>query len=210
MTNVQDLSIAGQNVSRETWERLEAFDALLRRWTLVVNLVSRASLPVLWERHIEDSAQLFAACPENACSWLDLGSGGGLPGLVVAILAHELRPGLQVTLVESDARKATFLRQAVQALKLDVGVHTERIESLAPQGADVISARALAPLRTLLGYAHRHLCASGVALFPKGARHAEEIAEARKSWEFSLDLLPSQSDPEAAILIIKDLYSARR
>lgn len=158
MRNATELSVGSVNVSRETFEELRAYRSLVRRWTPAINLVSKASVDDLWQRHIADSAQVFAATgAESAQSWVDLGSGGGFPGLVVAVLAKELRPDLRVTLVESDLRKATFLRQAAQALSLSVTVHSVRIESLAPQNADVLSARALAPLSDLLAHAERHL-----------------------------------------------------
>jgi 16S rRNA (guanine527-N7)-methyltransferase len=201
-------TVAGLNVSRETIATLQAFEAEVRRWTSTVNLVSRSSLDQLWERHIDDSAQIFKARPDNAVRWLDLGSGGGFPGLVVAILASELQPGLKVTLVESDQRKATFLRQTAQKLGLSVEVLAKRIESLPPQMADVVSARALAPLTDLLDLALPHLKPDGIALFPKGARHAEEVSDARRSWNFDLDSVPSAADPDAALLIIRKLRRA--
>jgi 16S rRNA (guanine527-N7)-methyltransferase len=199
-------TVGGVSVSRETFEALQAFDALVRRWNPAINLVSKTTLPDLWVRHIADSAQVFALCPENAKKWVDLGSGGGFPGLVVAVLAKEKRPQLRVALVESDLRKATFLRQAVQNLGLSAEVIRHRIEALPALKADVLSARALASLADLLGYASTHLQPDGVAIFPKGARFKEELAEARKSWNFNLEQHPSLSDPEAAILVIRNLH----
>jgi 16S rRNA (guanine527-N7)-methyltransferase len=208
MTDAADLTVGGATVSRETFAALQQLESLVQRWTKAVNLVSNASLRDLWQRHIEDSAQLLAFCPQNAQSWLDLGSGGGFPGLVVAILAREARPNLRVTLAESDQRKATFLRQAAQGIGLNVQVSNSRIESLEPANADVISARALAPLTHLLAFAERHVTLDGVAIFPKGARFEEEIAEARKSWDFDVDVHPSLSEPEAAILVIRKIHRA--
>ncbi|OYX20016.1 MAG: 16S rRNA (guanine(527)-N(7))-methyltransferase RsmG [Rhodobacterales bacterium 32-66-9] len=210
MMEAADPSVADMSVSRETFAALQKLEHLVRRWTEAVSLVSKASLSDLWARHIVDSAQLFTFCPQEARRWLDIGSGGGFPGIVVAVLAREKLPGLRVTLVESDLRKATFLRQAAQALGLDVAVRSSRIESLAPETADVVSARALAALPELLGYAQRHLKESGVALFPKGARFAEELAEARKSWTFDVDIQPSLSEPEAAILVIRKIHRAKQ
>lgn len=201
-------TVGGLNVSRETVATLRAFEAEVKRWSPTVNLVSRTSLDHLWDRHIVDSAQIFHACPPDASRWVDIGSGGGFPGLVVAALARELRPGLRITLVESDQRKAAFLRQAAQKLGLSVEVLAKRAESLPPQMADVVSARALAPLTDLLGLAALHLKAGGTALFPKGARHAEEVAEAKRLWNFDLDSLQSTTDPAAALLIIRKLHRA--
>ena len=210
MTDIADTSVAGLNVSRETLEALHSFEALVRRWTPAINLVSKSTLDDLWTRHIVDSAQAFSFGPSMAKSWVDLGSGGGFPGLVVAILARELQPDLQVTLVESDLRKATFLRQASQTLKLEVQVRSERIESIAPLAADVLSARALAPLPELLAHAQKHLGGRGVAIFLNGARFAAEIADARKAWAFDVDTQPSLSDADAAILVIRNIHRAEK
>jgi 16S rRNA (guanine527-N7)-methyltransferase len=172
-------------------------------------LISRPSVAELWDRHIVDSAQLFSFCPAEAQHWVDLGSGGGFPGLVIAILAQELRPSLRLTLVEADQRKATFLRQAAQSLGLSVSVRCDRIESLPPLAADVVSARALAPLADLLGLAERHLQPDGIVVFPKGERYAQEIDAARKTWAFDAEIHPSLSQPESAILIIRKYERAR-
>jgi 16S rRNA (guanine527-N7)-methyltransferase len=206
MTAVDKRSVGGVDVSRETFDALKAYEVLVRRWNSAINLVSKSSLPDLWERHIEDSAQVFRFGPATAASWADLGSGGGFPGLVVAILARELRPALQVVLVEADSRKAVFLRQVVQTLGLSSIVRNERIESLDQLEADVLSARALTALPDLLGYADKHLRPGGVAVFPKGARFRDELLQARKSWDFDVDIEPSLADPEAAILVIRNIH----
>lgn len=206
MTESAQLSVGGVNVSRETFDALKTYEALVHRWTPAINLVSKATVSNFWQRHILDSAQIYSLCPPEAVTWADLGSGGGFPGLVVAIVARELKPQLHVTLVESDLRKATFLRQAAQTLSLSVNVVSKRIESLEPMGVDVLSARALAPLSALLGYAEAHLSKSGTAIFPKGARFHEELADARKAWAFDVDITPSLSEAEAAILVIRDIH----
>jgi len=200
-----DPLVGGRNVSRETRAALEAYEALVRRWNHAINLVSTASLVHMRERHTADSAQLLSWCPANAQHWADLGAGGGFPGLVIAILAREALPNLRVTLVESDARKATFLRQATSELRLPVTVLTNRIESLPGLDADVVSARALAPLPVLLDYACRHLRRDGVAILPKGERYASELAEARTNWRFAAEQYPSITDPGAAILVIRKI-----
>jgi 16S rRNA (guanine527-N7)-methyltransferase len=196
---------AATGVSRETLERLRRYAALLEKWTPVINLVARSTLPRLWTRHFLDSAQLLDHAPDGARIWADLGAGGGFPGLVVAILAAESRPALRVTLVESDARKSAFLLTAAREIGVDVRVETARAEELAPLGADVVSARALAPLHRLLPLAERHLAPGGVCLFPKGAAHEQEIAEALASWRFEVQKLPSRTDPAAVILKIGGL-----
>lgn len=210
MSLPDEATIARLSVSRETFAALEQLEHLVRRWTTAVNLVSKATLADLWQRHIVDSAQLFAFCPQDARTWLDIGSGGGFPGLVIAVLAREKQPKLRVALVESDQRKATFLRQAAQSLGLDVAVRSERAEAIEPAHADVLSARALAALADLLPYAAKHLKPTGVALFPKGARFADEIAEARKAWTFDADVHESLSDSAAAILEIRKIHRAKQ
>lgn len=192
-------------VSRETVERLHRLEALLHKWNPAINLVSRSTLANAWDRHILDSAQLFTLAPAEAMSWVDLGSGGGFPGLVVACLAADLRPGMTVTLIESDRRKATFLQQAARDLGLKPGIIVQRIEEATPQGASVVSARALAALPLLLSLAHRHLGAGGLCLFPKGANWREEVEAARKDWHFDLATHPSETDPMAVILAVKAL-----
>lgn len=201
--------VGGVDVSRETLDALRAFEALVMRWNPAINLVSKATVEDLWQRHVVDSAQVFSLCPADARTWVDLGSGGGFPGIVVATLAKERKPGLRVTLVESDLRKATFLRQAAQTLSLPVSVLSKRIEAVEPMNADVLSARALAPLSNLLGFAERHLSPNGTAIFQKGARFAAEIAEARKAWTFDVDIKPSLSEGEAAILVIRNIHRAQ-
>lgn len=206
MTSTVEASIPGLDVSRETLAALQQFEQLVRRWNSAINLVSKSTLTDFWTRHILDSAQIFSLCPQNAVSWADFGSGGGFPGIVVAILAKQLKPDLRITLVESDLRKATFLRQAAQTLSLPVSVRSARIESLDSLQADVVSARALASLADLLAHASCHLAARGVAIFPKGTRFADELAEARRSWEFDVDVQQSQSDSDAAILVIRNIH----
>lgn len=188
------------DVSRETMARLEIYAALLRKWNPRINLVSAASLPDLWYRHFADSAQLLALCPPVARLWVDIGSGAGFPGLVVAILARDTLPDLRVRLVESDQRKCVFLRQVATEAAVPVTVLPARIEALEPQAADVLSARALAPLGALLGYAEIHLAPHGTGLFPKGRSVHKEIAEAEGAWRFSYRIHPSITDPDAAVV----------
>lgn len=190
------------DVSRETLDRLIRFDALLKKWNPRINLVSRASLDQSWTRHIADSVQVFH-CVTARGHWVDLGSGGGFPGVIVAILAAEAAPDLKVTLVESDQRKAAFLRTAARECGVRLQVIARRIEAIPPLQADILSARALADLGQLLGFAERHLAADGVALFPKGATWEKELAEARQEWSFELTPIRSRTESEAVILKIE-------
>lgn len=199
--------IGGPDVSRETSERLAAFEAVLRKWNARVNLVSRNSLDAFHQRHIADSIQVFRSVTPRG-HWVDLGSGGGLPGLVVAILAAQECPGLRVTLIESDQRKAAFLRTAARQVGVTCTILAARIEAAAPQDADILSARALAELDILLGYADRHLRPGGTALFPKGVTWEKEMAAARRRWNFQAKPITSRTQTGAVILKIEGIARA--
>jgi 16S rRNA (guanine527-N7)-methyltransferase len=190
------------NVPRETLARLDAYAALLHRWQSTINLVARATLPDLWRRHMLDSAQLCALAPTDARVWLDLGSGAGFPGLVVATLWAG-RPGFAVHLVESDRRKCAFLHVAAAEMNVPAIVHACRIEAvpvLPP--IDVISARALAPLDRLLGYAARFAGADTRLLLPKGQDVHQELDAAARLWRFDARTMPSRSDAAGRIVVI--------
>ncbi|HEV8036689.1 16S rRNA (guanine(527)-N(7))-methyltransferase RsmG [Yoonia sp.] len=195
--------VAGVNVSRETMSDLEAFAALTAKWTAKINLIARGTVDSIWERHIVDSVQLYQFAPKSFEKWVDIGSGGGFPGIVMAILAKEKNPQAQFVLIESDQRKATFLRTAARELNLPVQVIAERIETAPVQNADVVSARALTALSGLLSLTKRHLKQEGLALFHKGRQSAQEVADAQKSWSFDLEENASITDPDARILAIR-------
>ena len=190
-------------VSRETLASLEAYLALLLRWQRAINLVGAKTLADPWRRHLLDCAQLLDHLPSKSATLYDLGSGAGLPGLILAILGCK-----DVHLVESDQRKAQFLREAGRRLDLPVQVHTKRIEKLSGVAADVITARALAPLPHLLDLANPLLRPGGTCLFLKGQNATDELTEARKSWSMSTDILPSLSDPSASILKLRNVERA--
>tara|TARA_Y100000815_G_scaffold145213_1_gene131482 strand:+ start:2108 stop:2725 length:618 start_codon:yes stop_codon:yes gene_type:complete len=202
---MSDLAGADLNVSRETLDRLTAYVALLKKWNPAINLVAKSTLENAWSRHIADSAQIFDLAPQGARHWVDLGSGGGFPGAVAAILAAERAPEMRITLVESDQRKATFLRTVARELDVPMTILARRIEDVPPLAADVVSARALASLSVLLGYAARHLAPGGVAIFLKGANHTAEIQEALASWRFDVQKTASRTAPDAVILTIGEL-----
>jgi 16S rRNA (guanine527-N7)-methyltransferase len=195
------------NVSRETFQKLELLERELRRWQAIKNLVGPATLDQIWERHIVDSLQLLNLAP-NAGTWLDLGSGAGFPGLVLAIAGAER--GLNVHLVESNSRKCAFLRHIVRLTGAPAKVHEARLEAVLPDfigKADVVSARALASLAMLLDWTAPLLKAGTMGLFPKGRDAEIELTEARKKWTFEAEILPSQTDPEARILRITSIES---
>jgi 16S rRNA (guanine527-N7)-methyltransferase len=181
---------------------LKAYAALVEKWSQRINLVAPGDLPRLWTRHIVDSAQLLSLAPNATGLWLDLGSGAGFPGLVIALFARDSRRPLRVELVESDLRKCAFLQTAANALSLDVAIHSQRIESLPPKCADVVSARALAPLAVLLEYAKTHRKADGIGLFPKGASVHKELEAAGQKWQFDYRLHRSITSEPARIVEI--------
>jgi len=191
-----------RDVSRETLEKLTGYAALMRKWTARINLISKSSEQELEHRHIWDSAQIYE--PMDGL-WLDLGSGGGLPAVVVAILAQGDGCDLTMVLVESGQRKATFLRSCARELDLKLDVLASRIEDVAPQSANIISARALADLDHLLDISAIHLAAGGRCVFMKGATWQDEIKRAQPNWRFSCDASPSKTNPEAAILRIEEI-----
>jgi 16S rRNA (guanine527-N7)-methyltransferase len=195
------------NVSRETFEKLELLERELRRWQAIKNLVGPATLDRIWDRHIVDSLQLLDLAPD-ARTWLDLGSGAGFPGLVLAIAGAER--GLDVHLVESNSRKCAFLRHIARLTGAPAKVHEARLETLVPDfvgKADVVSARALASLAMLLDWTEPLLKAGTIGLFPKGRDAEIELTEARKKWTFEAEILPSLTDPEARILRITSIES---
>lgn len=194
-------------VSRETAARLDAFVELLMKWQRAVQLVSTPSLSQLWTRHIADSLQLFDLAP-NAKVWADLGSGGGFPGLVIAIALKD-RAGARVHLIESDQRKSAFLREAARALELPAMIHVKRIETVtsdALPGLEVVTARALAPLSGLLNLAFPLLQNGAVALFMKGANLDNELTAATKSWNIHSTTVPSKTDAEGRILLVDQVF----
>lgn len=189
------------NVSRETNAKLAQYADLLVKWNPRINLVSRSSLEDLWSRHVTDSVQIYHSAPKSADHWADLGSGGGFPGLVIAILAAETGAPAHVTLVESDQRKCVFLRTVLRELGLAATILAERIESIAPLDANILSARALADLDQLFRYCERHLAPGGCAVFPKGANWKKELEAAQSKWRFSQRIDTSKTEPGSAILL---------
>ena len=179
---------------------LGLFQTLLADGNQRMSLVSQASLVEFWSRHALDSAQLAPLAPK-ARTWVDIGSGAGFPGLVLAIRLKD-QPGARVHLVESQAKKCRFLEAVIAELALPAEVHNARAEDLAIE-ADVVAARAVAPLTRLLGIARPYLARGAVGLFLKGQSAGAEIAEARRRWRFRCEVIPSRSDPEGRILKVE-------
>ena len=200
---------AAFDVSRETLARLDILVTELHRWQKIKNLVGPATLSEVWTRHIADSLQLLACAP-GAQTWLDLGSGAGFPGLAVALAGADT--GLKVSLVESNSRKCAFLRHVARLAEVRVTVHEARLEKVVPDylgRADIVSARALAPLPDLLAWTEPLLKTGTTGLFPKGRDVVSELTDARQSWTFTAEILPSRTDSEARILRITSLASQR-
>ena len=195
-------------VSRETLSKLERYEELLLRWSAKINLVSKTTLDEIWTRHFLDSAQIFELAPKGVKHWLDIGSGGGFPGLVIGILALQWNPKMTLKLVESDQRKCAFLSTVIRETGLKASVICARVEDLDPMMADVISARALAPLSQLLAHAKRHLSPDGIALFLKGAKSKDELVNALDSWSFRCETHPSKTDTNAVVLSISEIERA--
>lgn len=197
----RDAVLAALAVSRETADRLDRYVALLKRWQGVKNLVAPSTLNDIWRRHILDSAQL-APLLGSATTIVDLGSGAGFPGLVLAIVAPV--PGRVVHLVESNNRKAAFLQEAARETGAPAIVHPQRIEAVmaAPPKADLVTARALAPLADLLALSESLLKSGAGALFLKGQDVERELTEAAKSWRITANLIPSITDPAGRVVQI--------
>jgi 16S rRNA (guanine527-N7)-methyltransferase len=192
---------AQTGVSRETLARLKAYADLLGDWNARHNLVAKSTLPDLWHRHFLDSAQLASLIPTEARTLADLGSGAGFPALVLAVL----RPDLAVSLHEATTKKCAFLQAAAERMGIKVEVRNARLEDLPPQPFDVVTARALAPLPQLLTYAYPFTAPNSVCLFLKGQNVGSELTEAHKYWNMKVSQVPSQTEPSAAIVTVRDL-----
>ncbi len=202
---------AAADVSRETMDRLECYAALLEKWNRAINLVARGSLTDLWRRHMLDSAQLWPLLPPvrgRPCRILDLGSGAGFPGLVLAIMGIP-EATVEVHLVEADEKKAAFLREAARVVEAPVTLHVQRIENLAPFPVDAVTARACAPLPRLLDYAapflqnYRPGAVAPIGLFLKGRDFDRELTAAPEKWKMRAKLFPSCTDAAARIVQIE-------
>jgi 16S rRNA (guanine527-N7)-methyltransferase len=207
-----DAFAAAFGVSQAALDRLTTYAELLSLWQKRINLVAPSTLDDVWHRHFADSAQLLDLAPPDAATWIDLGSGAGFPGLVVAILlaSHEPPARARVTLLESDQRKCAFLAEVVRQTRvasvMPVDIISARIEAAPTRAklavADVVSARALAPLGRLLELASPYLGPSGRGLFLKGRGVEAELAAAARSFEFTYELVGSRTEAEAGIVVM--------
>jgi 16S rRNA (guanine527-N7)-methyltransferase len=198
-------ALAGRlSVSRETLERLEAYRTLLSKWAPRINLIGASTLDQFWDRHVLDSAQLLEVAGPSALRWVDVGTGAGFPGLVIAALLADT-PGAHVRLVEPNLKRCAFLREAARALAAPVTVDDAKIEALTPDSRDVFTARAFAPLPRLLPVAAPWADAGARILLLKGEDLWAEVQEASTHWRFQTIETPSLSDPRGRIVEIKDL-----
>jgi 16S rRNA (guanine527-N7)-methyltransferase len=191
-------------VSRETEDRLAAFVELLDRWRRTTNLISNSTFASVWTRHIADSAQLIALAPE-AKIWVDMGSGAGFPGLVIAIQFADV-PGALVHCIESDGRKCAFLREAARATGAAAVIHPQRVEAIEPESlgaVDAVTARAFAPLPPTLKLARPWMERGAIAVFPRGESARDQVAALPEATAYAIEALPSVVNPKAAILRIR-------
>ena len=193
-------------VSRETLGRLETFVDLLLKWQQKTNLIAPSTIPYVWTRHVADSLQLLDLVPDVR-TWVDFGSGGGFPAIPIACALAD-KPGAQVHLVESNGKKAAFLRESIRITGAPAQVHSERVEKYTQtpvNSVDVVSARALAPLKVLCDQAFPLIARGAIGLFPKGLDVAAELTEAAKYWNIKATTVASKTSPEGCIVIVKGL-----
>lgn len=197
--------IPGLNVSRETLEKLQIYHELIKKWTQKINLIAKSTQQDIWSRHILDSAQIFLVIEGQPERIADFGSGGGMPAIVLTILSREAFPHRKFILIESDRRKAAFLREVRRELDLECEIINDRIENVPPLNADVITARAFASLTDLLAASLPHIKPTGQLIFPKGRQVEAEISIAKRDWRFFLSRHQSYISGESVILNLKDL-----
>ena len=196
--------LAAFPVSRETEARLEAYEALLRDWNQRLSLVADSTLDLVWTRHFLDSAQLLPLIPDPQKPVLDLGTGAGFPGVILAIMGLP-----RIHLIEHNMRKVAFLRSLIGELGLDVTLHPMKVESVKPFVAGVVTARAFKPLSELIGLGRKFLGPASVAIFPKGRRADAELGEAERAWRLRVERFKSLTDAESTIFRLSDVAAVR-
>ena len=204
---MRSLEAVGLNVSRETLDKLETFSELLKRWNPRINLVSTRDIERVWERHIVDSAQIYPHLAGHDGVWVDIGSGGGFPGIVTAIIATEENPSADVHLIESDQRKCAFLRQVAREIALPITVHAKRVEATETKNVSIITARAFASVTKILDMTTGLRSEMTKYLLLKGRTYESELTEAEQSWKLKVETIPSRTDPEGTILALTEVCS---
>ena len=211
MTDDRARALALTRVSQDALARLDKFAALLLEWQSRINLIAPSTLPQLWTRHIADSLQLIRLAGD-AKIWIDLGSGAGFPGIPIACALAQT-PGAEVHLVESNGKKAAFLREAARITGAPAVVHADRIENFGDSfagKADVVTARALAPLRSLLDQAFPFLAKGAIGLFLKGQDVEAELTDSAKDWSVEATKVPSVTDPSGCVLTVRRVHRLNR
>lgn len=193
------------NVSRETLLALLKYEESLKLWNSRINLISKSTEKEIWTRHFRDSAQLFNFLDNSASSLLDIGTGAGFPGMVLAILCKEQMPNLSISLLDESTKRTAFLREVARATRTDVSILNQKIETLKDQKFEIITARAFAPLNRILELSYPYLDKNGYLLLPKGEEAEKELELALKKWSFKLKTHKSDTNPKAAILHISEL-----
>ena len=188
------------NVSRETKEKLVQYSALLGKWNKSINLIAPSTVPDIWHRHIEDSLQLIPLLPTESSDIIDIGSGAGLPAIIISLASQH-----NVTMVDSDKKKALFLKEARRILNAEYTVICNRIEKIEQRAYDIITSRACADLDKLLTLSEPFLKEKSYCLFHKGRNYSKEVDDAEKKWSFAMEIIPSKTDNEAAILKLTNI-----
>ena len=206
---IESTIFGDKGVSRETLDRLRIFEFLVKKWTKAINLVSKGDFSKIWERHILDSAQIYPYLPKSPSIYSDFGSGGGFPSIVLAALLYQENPDIEIHLIESDGRKAAFLRTALRELKVPGMVWGKRVQEVKLSPAQVVSARAVAPLADLFSMAQTLINNETICFFPKGVNWKKEVEDARKQWSFDLKAINSRTQSDAVILEVGSIERVR-
>ena len=194
------------NVSRETLNGFYEYETLLSKWNEKINLVSKNTLVDIWERHFLDSGQIIKHVEASGKRWVDMGSGAGFPGLVVALLLRDRKIDCDLVLVEKNPKKGFFLSEVIRKLKLSVEVVNDNIDTLEPLKADILTARAFSELNKLIEIAFRHRKKEGICLFLKGENYRMELDKTLNYWFFDYDIVDSLSSSSGKIIRVKKIF----
>ena len=194
------------NVSRETLNGFYEYESLLSKWNEKINLVSKNTLMDIWERHFLDSGQIIKHVEASEKRWVDVGSGAGFPGLVVALLLRDRKIDCDLVLVEKNPKKVFFLNEVIRKLNLGVEVVNDNIGTLEPLNADILTARAFSELNNLIELAFRHRKKEGICLFLKGENYRIELDKTLNYWFFDYDIVDSLSSSSGKIIRVKKIF----
>ena len=201
----KNLFMKSLNVSRETIDSLCEYESMLSKWNSKINLISKNTFTDIWNRHFLDSGQIIKHVDASRKRWVDVGSGAGFPGLVVALLLRERKIDCELILVEKSTKKVFFLNEVIRKLDLKVKVINDDIGTIDPLRADILTARAFSELNNLIQIAHVHRKASGICLFLKGENYRFELDKTLNYWFFDYDVFDSLSNPSGKIIRVKNI-----